>query len=63
MLRRDFLKYLSVLPFLGSLLAQGESGASKGQPEKFPISPLAQMYKGIYGDDEYQRRIRRIWVV
>lgn len=33
MLRRDFLKYLSSIPFVGNLFAQGESGASEGQPE------------------------------
>lgn len=33
MKRRDFLKYLSGIPFVGSLFATGQSGASEGQRE------------------------------
>lgn len=48
MLRRDFLKYLSSLPIIGSLFALGESGASEGQPE----SLLKRIYDSIY---EYEK--------
>lgn len=34
MLRRDFLKYLSAIPFVGALFSQGESGACEGQRER-----------------------------
>lgn len=34
MQRRDFLKYLSSIPFIGALSATGESGACGGQQTK-----------------------------